>query len=280
MANRQPTFNQRQMDLLLPDILAHLHRLTNHTEQLENALTLVLSSINFVQSQTVNQSRLISELHARPSTTSVDRDVMLEVAQEHLLPILRSDMVSTVRTVAATVMTHMLSTLVRDTQALPPRQFATVSTLTDDLPPTTERNMMSSAIQTNDSDVVAMPIAPTSGRDMMSSAIQTDDNDVVAMPIEPTSGRTLISSPTQPDDNNVVAMSIAPGIEPPHVPCENSEIARDGSVEPGDVSLPAPTEHHRLSHDQCFPTSELRALDGEALEDLPLVGQGLAHSET
>ena len=154
------TFNQRQMDLLLPDILAHLHRLTTHTEQMENALTVMLSSVDRVRSQLREQGPLLYDLHARPSTTTVDRNVLIEVAQEHLLPILRDDMVNTIQTVAATVMTRMLSTPPEEIQALQERQFATIATSTDDLSHTPERVLISSASQTEDTDIIPVSITP------------------------------------------------------------------------------------------------------------------------
>ena len=147
------------MDLLLPDILAHLHRLTTHTEQMESALTLMLSSVDLARSQIGEQGPLLSDLHARPSTTTVDRNVLVDVAQEHLLPILRDDIVNTVRTVAATVMTRMLSTRPGEIQALQERQFATIATSTDDLLHPPARVLISSASQTEDNDVV--PVSTT-----------------------------------------------------------------------------------------------------------------------
>ena len=140
------------MDLLLPEILSQLHRLNNRTNRLENALSLVLSSVGLAHTHIGDQGRLISELHSRPSATIVDRNVVIEVVQQYLLPMLHNEMATTIQTVAATVMTRMVSTQAAGTQDLPERQFTTVGVSTDDLPHPPERVMISSATQTEDND--------------------------------------------------------------------------------------------------------------------------------
>ena len=204
MGNRQSTFGHQQIGLLLPEILSQLHRLNNRTDRFGNALSLALSSVSHAHTQIADQGRLISELHSRPSVTIVDRNVVIEVVQQYLLPMLQNEMVTTIQTVAATVMTRMGSTQAAATQDLPERQFTTVSASTDDLPHTPERVMISSATQTEDNDdVVVMsmitgvdtPHVPCDNSEMPQSA-ETANNGSVA---------------TEPSDESVNSPSISAG---------------------------------------------------------------------
>lgn len=157
--SRRPTFNQEQMNLLLPDILSHLHGLTVQTEQLENALSRILTSLHNAHSQLTDQSRLLSELSSRPANPPLDRTAAREVARDVLMPVMRSE-VATFQIVVATVMARMRSARAAERQATPERQLAMVRRSTGGLTPTADRIMISATTQTevNDAGVASTSI--------------------------------------------------------------------------------------------------------------------------
>lgn len=229
---------------------------------------LVLSSINLAHSQIGDQGQLIADIHARPSAAALDRTALIEVARDYLLPVLRNDLVSNVRTVTATVVSQALSTNSAGIHASPQRRFATVATSTDDLPRTPERVLLSFATQTEDNVVAAVSTTPS-----------TDDLTLVPECV-------VVSSETQTDANNGSAVPTTPSLQTPQVPCDNSvmteptEIGGDALPELVDVCLPAPMEDLPISPGQSFPNSALRVPDVEVINDHPVFDEGSANMET
>ena len=233
-----PTLPQGQVGPHIADILASLHGLTIHGQQVDRVLADLLSTMQLGNSMLENHCRIHSmpvRQLATVGTSTSDLAPTPEpvlIAQRHFATVgtSTSDLVSTPEPVM-----------------IPQRQFATVGTSTSDLAPAPEPVVISQRPFAT-VDTSTSYLTPTHKR--ISSAAQTYGDE------------TLVASTT-------------PAIETPYVPYDNSEtqpatnLGGHGIVEIVTQSSPEPMEYTGLSSSPKFPTSDLRATNEGTFEGHP-----------
>ena len=160
---RNRSFNEQQMELLLPTLLSHVNSLTTNVEDLECSMTSTLTSLDTANAQLKEQTQAIADLRAHLTTTS-----LAGIFRESTLPSVHEEL-DALRSFFNGVVDRIAFVDAMERQDSQTREMRTIGTSTSNITADEERILVSSATQTDETgDLVTLRSVDV--------AIMTDDS--------------------------------------------------------------------------------------------------------